>query len=873
MASNNIDGGDDIQTKDLEGISEGLLDKAEHITIPTIQDGAKSPAARNKRQKNVAVLTSGGDSAGMNAAVRAVVRQSIARGCQAYIIREGWEGLVRGNTSEPTPAPTPRRTPSASATQSPSLQPLSSNKNVSFSSFGFGELLKDGAGEGDDEKGRSLKGRYIVRVGWDDVRGWLGEGGTLIGSSRCPSFREREGRLQAAHNLIKYGIDCLAVCGGDGSLTGADKLRGEWPSLMDELLATEKIDAEQRETFRHLNIVGLVGSIDNDMSMTDLTIGAPTALHRICESIDSIASTASSHSRAFVIEVMGRHCGWLALLAGVAMGADFIFIPESPPETDDWETEMCNLLQSHRKVGKRKSIVIVAEGALDRNLKPIKPDYVKDILVDRLGLDTRVTTLGHTQRGGRPCAFDRILPTLQGVQAVQALLEATPDTPSYMIGIQENKITKVPLLEAVAQTQAVAKAIENQDFAKAMTYRDSEFREMLQAFQISSSLAVDEEAPKEKRLRVGIIHVGAPAGGMNAATRQAVRFCHNRGHTPVAIYNGFEGLLDDNVAELSWLRVDTWTTRGGSELGTNRTLPSADLGNIAAGFQRHALDALLVIGGFEAFHSVMILEQNRSNYPSFQIPMVHLPATISNNVPMTDFSLGSDTSLNALVDACDAIRQSASASRNRVFVVETQGGMSGYLATMGALAVGAVLVYTPEDGISLKLLQEDVEFLTKRYSLDAKGKSEGRLVIKSEKSSTIYTTEVLTKIFKEEGKELFDARSASLGHTMQGGTPSPMDRTRAARLSLRCMQFLEKHATPNAQSSHRSGPKGVHHKRTYSTETATMIAIRGSKIVYATMDEVLKHTDMKLRRGKDEWWSDIKRLAEIMGGRQGLVSS
>ena len=177
---------------------------------------------------------------------------------------------------------------------------------------------------------------------------------------------------------------------------------------------------------------------------------------------------------------------------------------------------------------------------------------------------------------------------------------------------------------------------------------------------------------------------------MNAATRQAVRFCHNRGHTAVAIYNGFDGLLDDNVSELSWLRVDTWTTRGGSELGTNRTLPSVDIGQVAAGFQRHNIDALLVVGGFEAYHSVMILEQNRPNYPALQIPMIHLPATISNNVPLTDFSLGSDTSLNALVEACDAIRQSAAASRNRVFVVETQGGMSGYLAALGALAVSSV---------------------------------------------------------------------------------------------------------------------------------------------------------------------------------------
>lgn len=217
---------------------------------------------------------------------------------------------------------------------------------------------------------------------------------------------------------------------------------------------------------------------------------------------------------------------------------------------------------------------------------------------------------------------------------------------------------------------------------------------------------------------------------MNAATRQAVRYCLDRGHTPLGIYNGFEGLLDDNVVELSWLRVDNWTTRGGSELGTNRTLPNVDVGGVAAALQRHKIDALLLIGGFEAFSSVTMLEKERKAYPALHIPMVQIPATLSNNVPLTDFSLGSDTSLNSLVDACDAIKQSASASRSRVFVVETQGGMSGYLATLGALAVGAVLVYTPEEGISLKTLLEDVEFLKERYMLDEKGKQEGRLVIR-----------------------------------------------------------------------------------------------------------------------------------------------
>lgn len=185
--------------------------------------------------------------------------------------------------------------------------------------------------------------------------------------------------------------------------------------------------------------------------------------------------------------------------------------------------------------------------------------------------------------------------------------------------------------------------------------------------------------------------MGAPAGGMNAATRAAVRYCLRQGHKPLGIHNGFRGLLDDYIHDLTWLGVDAWMARGGSELGTNRTLPDTDLGAVASKFQEHNLQALMIIGGFEAFNSILILDNGRKHYPALHIPMVHLPATISNNVPLTEFSLGSDTSLNALVDACDAIKQSASASRNRVFVVETQGGKCGYIATMGALAVGSFM--------------------------------------------------------------------------------------------------------------------------------------------------------------------------------------
>ncbi|CAG7849126.1 ATP-dependent 6-phosphofructokinase {ECO:0000255/HAMAP-Rule:MF_03184} Short=ATP-PFK {ECO:0000255/HAMAP-Rule:MF_03184}; Short=Phosphofructokinase {ECO:0000255/HAMAP-Rule:MF_03184}; {ECO:0000255/HAMAP-Rule:MF_03184}; AltName: Full=Phosphohexokinase {ECO:0000255/HAMAP-Rule:MF_03184} [Serendipita indica DSM 11827] len=806
----------------------------------------------------IAVLTSGGDSAGMNAAVRAVVKQAIVRGCETYIVREGYEGLVRGNLEANDNGTANGANNDQSGVCTP---PRPEDQGVEANlRFGYGGLLRDGEGDSTDPtSGKSLKGRYIVRVGWDDVRGWMGEGGTIIGTARCAAFRTIEGRTTAAHNLIKEGINALVVCGGDGSLTGADKLRAEWPQLVADLLSKGSITAEQAEMYKHLMIVGLVGSIDNDMAMTDLTIGAPTALHRICESMDNISSTASSHSRAFVIEVMGRYCGWLALMAGVSGGADFVFIPECPPTADSWEDEMCAVIKRHREMGKRKTMVIVAEGAHDKNLNPIKPDKVKDILRERLSLDTRVTTLGHTQRGGRPCAYDRVLPTLQGVEAVNALLESTPETPSYMIGIHENKISRVPLVEAVQQTQAVATAISNKDFATATRLRDPEFKEAFDGFLTVSSLDPVYILPKEKHLRIAIMHIGAPAGGMNAATRAAARYCLAHGHTPLAVQNGFTGLMDDAIYPLTWLKVDSWMTRGGSELGTNRNVPGEDIGNIASHLQKHDIDGLFMIGGFEAFEALLELEEGRKYYPQLHIPLVHLPATLSNNVPVTEFSLGSDTSLNALVDACDAIRQSASASRNRVFVVETQGGMCGYLATMGALATGAVIVYTPEVGMNLHMLRSDSKFLQRRYELDEKGKAEGRLVIKSEKASNVFSVDVITKILREEGGKLFDARYASLGHTLQGGIPSPIDRARAVRLSLKCMAFIEEHAW-----ALRDQPaKG----RKPNPKSAAVITITGSSVNLTPVKEMVEHADMKNRRGVDPWWADYKQLAEILGSK------
>ncbi|NWI29477.1 PFKAP protein, partial [Probosciger aterrimus] len=183
-------------------------------------------------------------------------------------------------------------------------------------------------------------GDNIVEVSWESVSSILQVGGTVIGSARCKSFRTREGRLQAAYNLVQRGITNLCVIGGDGSLTGANLFREEWSGLLEELAQKGKIDEEAVKKYAYLNIVGMVGSIDNDFCGTDMTIGTDSALHRIIEVVDAIMTTAQSHQRTFVLEVMGRHCGYLALVSALACGADWVFIPEYPPE-EGWEDTMC----------------------------------------------------------------------------------------------------------------------------------------------------------------------------------------------------------------------------------------------------------------------------------------------------------------------------------------------------------------------------------------------------------------------------------------------------------------------------------------------------------------------------------------------------
>lgn len=301
--------------------------------------------------KRIGVLTSGGDSPGMNAAIRAVVRKAIYHNIEVYGIYYGYSGLISGQI----------------------------------------EKLEIGS-----------VGDIIHR------------GGTMLYTARCEEFKTLEGQKKAIEQLNKFGIEGLVVIGGDGSFQGAKKL-----------------------TEHGFPCVGVPGTIDNDIPGTDFTIGFDTALNTIIEAIDKIRDTATSHERTYVIEVMGRNAGDLALWAGLADGAETILIPEEDYEMAD----IISRLQRGHARGKKHSIIIVAEGVGSGI------DIGKEIQ-HKTNLETRVTVLGHIQRGGSPTASDRVLASRLGAKAVELLLAGEA---GKMVGIEKNELVSHDIDAALAR--------------------------------------------------------------------------------------------------------------------------------------------------------------------------------------------------------------------------------------------------------------------------------------------------------------------------------------------------------------------------------------------------------------------------------------
>ncbi|WP_337966521.1 6-phosphofructokinase [uncultured Flavobacterium sp.] len=307
-----------------------------------------------KTIKKVGVLTSGGDSPGMNAAIRAVVRTCAYHNIECIGIYRGYQGMIEGDFKE--------------------MGPRSVNNIVN-------------------------------------------KGGTILKSARSVEFRTPEGRKKAHENLLKAGIDALVVIGGDGSFTGGLIFNSEY----------------------NFPVMGIPGTIDNDIFGTTHTLGYDTALNTVVDCIDKIRDTASSHNRLFFVEVMGRDAGHIALNAGIGAGAEEILIPEE----DLGLERLLDSLQKSKASGKSSSIVVIAEGdKIGKNVFELK-DYVEANLPE---YDVRVSVLGHMQRGGSPSCFDRVLASRLGVKAVESLIEGKSN---YMVGLREDKVALTPLEQAI----------------------------------------------------------------------------------------------------------------------------------------------------------------------------------------------------------------------------------------------------------------------------------------------------------------------------------------------------------------------------------------------------------------------------------------
>ncbi len=303
---------------------------------------------------NIAVLTSGGDAPGMNAAIRSVVRSAINLGWTAYGVRHGFEGLIDGN---------------------------------------------------------------FVEMGSRDVSGVIQRGGTILGSARCPEFKTEAGQIKGLRALNQAGIDALVVIGGNGSQQGT--------------YALHKLG---------FPVVGIASTIDNDLYGSDVTLGVDTALNIALEAIDRLKITASSHNRAVLVEVMGRECGYLALMSAVAGGAEAVVIPEKERKPE----EIADEIEAAYEKGKAHAIVVVAEGAKYNATKLAAYFNEKE---EELGFTLRVTILGHVQRGGNPSAYDRILASRFGYAAVEQISKGKYGN---LVGIINSKITYTPLLEVVS---------------------------------------------------------------------------------------------------------------------------------------------------------------------------------------------------------------------------------------------------------------------------------------------------------------------------------------------------------------------------------------------------------------------------------------
>lgn len=383
--------------------------------------------------------------------------------------------------------------------------------------------------------------------------------------------------------------------------------------------------------------------------------------------------------------------------------------------------------------------------------------------------------------------------------------------------------------------------IAEKKYDEAIRARGFCFTELL----LTMKVVLQQTAPQvPKKYNIAVVNAGASAPGMNSAVRVLVRFGIGNGYTVFGVKNGFEGLSKGELEEMTWSSVSGWGSFGGSNLGTNRTVPDSKAAeSIAFHLKKHNIQALVMVGGFEGYRAFQVLTQNRDKFPALQIPFIAIPATVSNNTPATDISIGADKALNNMVEATDNIKQSAIGYARRIFVVEVLGARCGFLALMGGIIAGAEGVYMHEEGITLNTLTKELKRITNRFNDPQSGPSVS-LYITNESASSLYSTHFMASLFEKETTSDINVRTSVLGHLQQGGNPTPLDRILASRLAYHAINYLLKFPSTTK-------PQDI---------AGIALGLRGAEIVSSPLAEVLeKEMDYENRRPKDQWWYSYLR--------------
>lgn len=786
----------------------------------------------------IAIVTSGGDAPGMNSAIKSIIRTGIKWGASVYGVYKGYDGLINDN---------------------------------------------------------------IRKLSWDTETYNSSQGGTVLLSARSKKFMDMEGRKQAVLNMIRRGINCMVVLGGDGSLQGALTIEEEFKDHFRELIKEKKISIEEIRRLRSdrfrsrseteadgtsvgysdfygkpecykasptvyhglnpsnaggsdkdpsdfsgqeshacmeaqedrdieqyiydLKVVAIPATIDNDIYGAAVSLGQDTALYRVVESIDHLMSTMKSHSRAFVIEVMGRKCGWIALMSALASAADYVLLPEAPTS---WRTDMIETLKVAKKYEKPGVFVIVAEGAVEVDGTPISTSQVVRE-IDNAGIEVRFLKLGHIQRGGPTSAQDRIHGTLLGIKAVEIMLG--PIKEPTMISVFKDDFREISLKEVIEKNRLIEKLQEETRFEEVLIHRSNFFRlahsyfnksnmsrintlsgehveDCIRSMDVSENdnesvcRACIEERIESARVRmgagcpdeemnvrssssrdisrrvasIGILQSGQGSSGMNAALNSVVQYALAVGLKPYYIPNGFEGLLEDQVVEAKLYEFSSDVNNGGSAIGVS-TCKDIDVEMVKAKLEKFKLDALVVIGDSK---TLFVLEKIRD------VNIVLIPTSSSNNIPGIDLSVGADTALNIILKISDVSKLNSFAHKNNAFVIEVGGEHCGFLSLMGGIAAGAFDVFIPERKYLVTHLSEAAQRLRVRFRERPR---RGIVIFRNEKTFCSMSTESFCKALKTDNEDLFETDYSVLGQLQQGSNPSPTDRINAMILGIKAVDL------------------------------------------------------------------------------------